>query len=1171
MLVPSLRRRLVGVETVALSSSIGLRGSLVVAVRDLSASLIRVLAVVLLLCSSAAAESSPSPRGFWNGFLGHMNVVECSNLDNKLVELQLDIFSNDGTLKASPSVTLAPYGTRHIVLDSFGIADQYGTYQLRGAVSAVSCTTVIYRMLSDSSDKKIEYAFEVPMSMPTHGELAGIFNSINVEPSAPPVYNWLSVVNTGSDSFNANLKIFDSSGVLQQEYPGALQNLRPGERRDLALGHDVGKIAGMYKIVPENSNAGYTAFLTRYSPAANSFRYAFVLTAESPRCSPEVLHASTMGNAYNWGELANPTDSPVHVRYEVRDQQGRILADDSELVLAPNSQHHIALHEILGPSNVGSLRVACNGSGAGVIAQSIFYGHKDASFSQLEWSYATQARRSVAVAGQKPLYARVNTFLDAANWLKFLDSSNNTSHVSVQLLGANGVSGSSGDLWVAPSGTSDIAVHEWAGKDVIGTIRAVVGSDTASNSSELLRVYPRKRGGIGYIVNLRSLGGSATTDQKPVNCDAGDDVQPGTLNPLCDGDADGIADVWERQYGLNPANRNDASLDKDGDRLSNLEEFRRGLVPTVYDSEFSGSETSLAPYYGTITDHEAAHLLRTWAFNDRKLLNGTTTFSLNAVIAAIFDQPMFAEDLQRELKKFQSASTNMADPEQPQLPILPLSNPLQTPEQISAGFEAIAQLASTGYNPMVGGPSRDSWTLSSYLIANARYESPLPALMAHFWAGHFGTSVEDFDGPRAHWQMQFLQTLLMKKGLGSFRDLIVGDPSLQGCTGYGDFASNHRDSNSYICNFANTLFLNNEQNRAGNPNENFAREFHELGVVGPVDYWNPARPVTYTEETVKAATRYFSGYQYIGGLFPYYVYYRPENHDVTSQTVFRGTPYQFTGTMTPGQYAAYVVDNNPQVPRYIAGKLFSMLVYPDPPKEVVDEAARIFKDELHYNIKELLRRYARSQAMFSARARAKNCVLEPFKAFTRWSRGLEIPMIAPTHETFDRWANARDGSRILFGKTSGLLAAGGEDLLINTRKGVFSFDYCGRYPGDGVDGSGEWLEASRMLERHKAAINYMWNLRALYIDGRPFDDIRKRVQGVRATVTPEEIVAYYADVLDVVLTQAERDTLVKYLITPVRGGVPNRANWKITDTDFINAKLAGLSVIFLSLPQANMG
>jgi hypothetical protein len=49
--------------------------------------------------------------------------------------------------------------------------------------------------------------------------------------------------------------------------------------------------------------------------------------------------------------------------------------------------------------------------------------------------------------------------------------------------------------------------------------------------------------------------------------------------PPGDLDGDGMPDAWENTYGFNPADSTDASLDADGDRLSNLGEYQAGTDP----------------------------------------------------------------------------------------------------------------------------------------------------------------------------------------------------------------------------------------------------------------------------------------------------------------------------------------------------------------------------------------------------------------------------------------------------------------------------------------------------------------------------------------------------------------------------------------------------------------
>jgi len=330
--------------------------------------LVLLLSVIYAITSFSRTENafgqsiSFPALGVWNGFNEHVNVLECSNADRQHVILALEIRSNSGAILGRREMLLPAGGTSHVVLNEYNITDQYGTYLLDvigGDAALVSCLTAIYRYARPERGKSLDYAFVHPVRSPQTGKSFGVYNSLNPAVESGPVFNWLSVYNAGESPFNADVKLYNQDGALIGGATRRIARLPAGNRIDLPLGHDIGQIVGLYEISPDSSFAPYGAFLSRYSKQPDySYAFAFTLEAKQPSCLPTTLPASTMGNALNWGELANPSSATVSVELKVRDQTGSVL-HQAQLDLAPVSQQHIPLHHYLGEDNIGSFDVHC--------------------------------------------------------------------------------------------------------------------------------------------------------------------------------------------------------------------------------------------------------------------------------------------------------------------------------------------------------------------------------------------------------------------------------------------------------------------------------------------------------------------------------------------------------------------------------------------------------------------------------------------------------------------------------------------------------------------------------------------------------------------------------------------------------------------------------------------
>jgi len=170
---------------------------------------------------------------------------------------------------------------------------------------------------------------------------------------------------------------------------------------------------------------------------------------------------------------------------------------------------------------------------------------------------------------------------------------------------------------------------------------------------------------------------------------------------------------------------------------------------------------------------------------------------------------------------------------------------------------------------------------------------PLQEKMTLFWHHVFATGASKIDNT----DIMLIQIeMLRNNALGNYRELLL------------ELSKNP----------AMIYWLDNNENHADAPNENWGRELLELFAMGQGNY---------SEDDVKVAARAFTGWTISPklprqpyGRFPWLFEYRPEDHD-DSEKVFLGEHGRFGG-----EDIIDIVVSRPATPRFIARHLYNFFV-----------------------------------------------------------------------------------------------------------------------------------------------------------------------------------------------------------------------------------------------------
>lgn len=201
---------------------------------------------------------------------------------------------------------------------------------------------------------------------------------------------------------------------------------------------------------------------------------------------------------------------------------------------------------------------------------------------------------------------------------------------------------------------------------------------------------------------------------------------------------------------------------------------------------------------------------------------------------------------------------------------------------------------------------------------------PLQEKMVLFWHGLLVSGVPD----TRFSEFLFNQNeLFRRQALGNFKEMIAAiskDPAM-------------------------LQYLDNDSNRKGKPNENFARELLELFTMGIGNY---------TEQDIKEAARAFTGWTFRGfdGFF-----FNAGQHDDGTKT-FLGR----TGNLDGGDIIN-VIFEQPAALRFLPRRLFEYFAYLRPEEGLVEELADLFRRS-NFEVAPLVRAILSSMAFYSPKA-----------------------------------------------------------------------------------------------------------------------------------------------------------------------------------------------------------
>jgi hypothetical protein len=181
-------------------------------------------------------------------------------------------------------------------------------------------------------------------------------------------------------------------------------------------------------------------------------------------------------------------------------------------------------------------------------------------------------------------------------------------------------------------------------------------------------------------------------------------------------------------------------------------------------------------------------------------------------------------------------------------------------------------------------------------------------VMTEFWSDHFNIFIEK--GAGFYLKTVDDREVIRAHALGSFRDIV--------------WASAHSP--------AMIIYLDNQANKKGAPNENYARELMELHTLG-VDGG-------YTQQDVMELARCLTGWNVKEHFWLGDFVFKEKIHDEGTKQVL-GMTIHSSGIREAEQVIEMLVAH-PSTARFISTKLARRFIADEPPQEIVEKATQVF-------------------------------------------------------------------------------------------------------------------------------------------------------------------------------------------------------------------------------------